>query len=158
MEEGAIQWQSTIGAIFPEWREQMAAEWRPVTLEQLLTHRAGAPENAPPAIWAEARKASGSPSQQRIRFVRALLKTPPEVPPGSKYIYSNQGYAMAGAMLEKLTKKPWEELMRARLFTPLRMTSAGFGPPASSRQSRPALGASCRAGEAGTGAARTRRG
>ena len=131
VEEGRIRWESTIAELFPEWRAKMAAQWRPVTLEQLLTHRSGAPEDAPPDIWADAQKEVGSPAQQRIRFVRALLEKQPVASPGSKHIYSNQGYAIAGAMLEKVTKKPWEELMQTRLFTPLRMTSAGFGPPAS---------------------------
>jgi CubicO group peptidase (beta-lactamase class C family) len=42
-------------------------------------------------------------------------------------IYSNRGYIVAGAMLERLTKRSWEELMRQRLFQPLKMTSASFG-------------------------------
>ena len=37
--------------------------------------------------------------------------------------------SIAGAMLEKLTGTPWETLMTNRLFRPLRMSSAGFGPP-----------------------------
>ena len=44
-------------------------------------------------------------------------------------IYSNQGYAIVGAMLEKLTGTPWETLITERLFKPLHMDSAGFGPP-----------------------------
>ena len=43
--------------------------------------------------------------------------------------YSNFGYIIAGTMLEELTGKTWEELMRTRLFEPLGMDSAGFGPP-----------------------------
>ena len=34
---------------------------------------------------------------------------------------------MAGALLERATKKPWEELMRTELFGPLGMEGAGFG-------------------------------
>jgi len=34
-------------------------------------------------------------------------------------------------MLEKAAGKPWEELLRTKLFEPLGMTSAGFGAPAS---------------------------
>jgi CubicO group peptidase (beta-lactamase class C family) len=39
------------------------------------------------------------------------------------------GYVLAGLMAEQVTGAPWEELMRRRLFRPLGMTSAGFGPP-----------------------------
>lgn len=36
---------------------------------------------------------------------------------------------IAGTMCEKKTNISWEDLMRAKIFTPLGMTSAGFGPP-----------------------------
>jgi CubicO group peptidase (beta-lactamase class C family) len=62
--------------------------------------------------------------------VKALLALQPETPPGTKHVYSNQGYAIAGAMLERKTGLAWEELMRQYLFAPLQLKSAGFGAPA----------------------------
>jgi len=53
----------------------------------------------------------------------------PEAEPGTRFIYSNAGFSIAGAMAEKVTGTAWEELMKQRLFEPLGMTSAGFGPP-----------------------------
>lgn len=35
----------------------------------------------------------------------------------------------AGAMLESVTGKTWESLMQEEIFDPLKMNSAGFGPP-----------------------------
>jgi CubicO group peptidase (beta-lactamase class C family) len=58
-----------------------------------------------------------------------VLRNPPEAAPGTKFIYSNQGYAIAGAMLEKVTDTTWEKLICERLFKALHMSSAGFGPP-----------------------------
>src|SRR5262249_53703034 len=49
------------------------------------------------------------------------------------FVYSNQGFTIAGAMLEELTHKTWEELIRKELFEPLHMSSAGFGPPGSTK-------------------------
>ena len=46
-----------------------------------------------------------------------------------KMIYSNQGYAIIGAMLEKVTGQDYETLITGKLFKPLRMATAGFGPP-----------------------------
>lgn len=57
------------------------------------------------------------------------LSQPPAAAPGTKLIYSNQGYAIVGAMLEKLTGTNYEALMTERLFKPLHMHTAGFGPP-----------------------------
>ncbi|HYV30550.1 MAG TPA: serine hydrolase domain-containing protein, partial [Candidatus Binatia bacterium] len=49
--------------------------------------------------------------------------------PGTKFIYSNEGYILAGAVLEHLTGRAWEDLMRERLFQPLGISTGGFGPP-----------------------------
>jgi CubicO group peptidase (beta-lactamase class C family) len=49
-------------------------------------------------------------------------------------IYSNQGYAVAGAMLERVSGKSWETLTRERLFEPLGMKSAGFGAPGDAKK------------------------
>jgi CubicO group peptidase (beta-lactamase class C family) len=44
-------------------------------------------------------------------------------------LYSNQGYAIAGAMLERVGGQSWEEMMQTMLFQPLGMQRAGFGAP-----------------------------
>jgi CubicO group peptidase (beta-lactamase class C family) len=62
-------------------------------------------------------------------MIKTVLGKPPENPPGTKYEYSNVGYAIAAAMGERVSKRSWEQLMQAELFKPLGMTSAGFGPP-----------------------------
>ena len=45
-------------------------------------------------------------------------------------LYSNLSYMVAGAIAERATGKSWETLMQERLFTPLGMTTVGYGPPA----------------------------
>ena len=131
VEEGKLTWDATVEASLPSLRTGMRPGWQKVTLEQLLRHRAGAPGEAPGDLWRAAGNASGAPRQQRVNFVRGLLARDPEAEPGSKFVYSNQGYAIAGAMIEHQLNKGWEELMQQRLFAPLGMKSAGFGPPGS---------------------------
>jgi CubicO group peptidase (beta-lactamase class C family) len=58
-----------------------------------------------------------------------IMSQAPESPPGTKYQYSNVGYALAGLMAEQVTGQAWEDLMRERLFRPLGMSSAGYGAP-----------------------------
>jgi CubicO group peptidase (beta-lactamase class C family) len=131
VEPKKISWTTTIGESFPEWAQQIHSDYRSVTLEQLLANRGGAPGKPPPALWGAAWRATGTPAQQRLAFIKGILEREPEAKPGTKTIYSNQGYAIAGVMLEKATGKTWEELMRSMLFEPLGMASAGFGAPAS---------------------------
>ena len=51
------------------------------------------------------------------------------MPPGTQFLYSNAGYAVAGVMAERVTGEAWEDLMQRMLFEPLGMASAGFGAP-----------------------------
>jgi CubicO group peptidase (beta-lactamase class C family) len=44
-------------------------------------------------------------------------------------VYSNQGYAIAGRMIELAAGASWESLVRTRIAEPLGMTTVGFGPP-----------------------------
>lgn len=126
VEEGKLKWTSTVGEIFGD--VQMDPKWRPVTLEQLLWHRGGAPTNLDgDGLWSRLWKFKGTPTEARMELVRGVLKYPPH--PIGTYEYANAGYAMAGAMAERISGKAWEDLMRERLFGPLGMSSAGFGAP-----------------------------
>ncbi len=130
VEDGALRWDSTVGELFPELGAAIRPAWRGVTLEQLLVHRGGAPHDPPAALWKAACERQGTPAAQRLAFITGLLAAEPEKPPGTHFIYSDSGYAIAGAMLERATGQAWEALMRARLFAPLGLKSAGFGEPA----------------------------
>jgi CubicO group peptidase (beta-lactamase class C family) len=129
IDEGKLRWDTTIAEVFPELKGRMDKQYEAVTVEQLLHHRGGVPGDPPPAAWERAWKEIGTPTQQRREFIEAVLAQPPAAAPGTKMIYSNQGYAIIGAMLEKITGQDYETLITAKLFKPLHMDTAGFGPP-----------------------------
>lgn len=129
IDEGKLRWDTTIAEVFPELKGQMNQQYENVTVEQLLTHRGGVPEAPPAAAWQRAWEKKGTPVEQRREFIESVLSQPPEAAPGTRMIYSNQGYAIVGAMMEKITGTSWETLMTEKLFKPLHMDSAGFGPP-----------------------------
>lgn len=129
VDEGKARWDMKIADALPELKSKLDPSWRKVTLEQLLVQRSGAPGSAPPDLWGAAWKRQGTELQQRIAFVTGLISRPTEAPAGTKFIYSNQGYTIAGAMLERIAKKPYEELLREKIFGPLGMKSGGFGGP-----------------------------
>ncbi|HKE00868.1 MAG TPA: serine hydrolase domain-containing protein [Planctomycetota bacterium] len=127
VERGTIRWTTTIGEVLGGDVKDMDPAWRPVTVEQLLSHRGGVPSNLDRnGLWARLWQREGPPIEQRRRLYREVLQWKPE-PPG--FLYSNAGYAIAGAMLERLAGAPWETLIRRDLFDPLGMKSAGFGAP-----------------------------
>jgi len=103
-----------------------------VTLGQLLSHTGLCPGAPPGNSWDVAWQLhfSNSPgktaSQQRSGFLSAAMKDAPTLQPGT-YEYSNQGYTLAGHMLELATGVEYETLLLDYLFRPLGMASAGIG-------------------------------
>ena len=134
VDEGLVTWTSRIVDVFPEYAGKMHADWKEVTLEQLLSHRSGAPGDLKAGgIWDRLWNHPGTPREQRLFLLQAVTAVAPKSKPGTAYEYANAGYALAGAMLEKIANKPWEEVITEKLFVPLGMTSAGFGVPATPR-------------------------
>lgn len=128
VEEGTLAWSTTVGDIFGD--VAMDDAWKSITLEQLLHHRGGAPANLNAGgLWGRLWSFKGSPREARMELVQGVLKDAPQAP--GAYLYSNAGYAIAGAMAERITDTPWEDLMRLRLFEPLGIASAGYGAPGS---------------------------
>jgi CubicO group peptidase (beta-lactamase class C family) len=97
------------------------------------------PERGAPAdlnsseIWAQLLSFGGTPRSGRRLLLRTLAALAPNSPPGTRYEYSNAGYALAGHTLETVADRAWEDLLTERLFVPLGMTSGGCGVPATPR-------------------------
>jgi len=130
VEEGRLRFDSTLAEVFPD--VEMHEAWRGVTLEHLLTNRAGVPSDLGfDGLWGRLWRHRGSTPAGRRMLLEAVVRRPPEAPAGTKFIYANGGFAIAGHMAETATGMAWEDLIRKRLFEPLGMGSAGFGAPGS---------------------------
>lgn len=128
--QGKLSWTTTVGEVFGESIPAIDPVWRGVTLEQLLHHRGGAPEDLDAdGLWGRLWEREGSPPEQRMQLVEGVVRRAPVLPPGTKPLYSNAGYAIAGAIAERVTGRAWEELMEEDVFAPLGITTAGFGAP-----------------------------
>lgn len=119
--EGKLAWTDTVTKHFPEFAARIDPKLREVTVMDLLSHRAGLIPNLP---WQDC--GQRNLIKARSEAARRLLTDPPASPVG-EYTYSNAGYVVVGSILEKLGGKPWEELLRERVFTPLDIRLAGFG-------------------------------
>jgi CubicO group peptidase (beta-lactamase class C family) len=134
VERGLIGWETTLAQGLPEKKEEMHSGWHSVTLRQLLGHRAGAPNSLhKDGLWNELWVHEGSAQEQRWHLFRAITSQPPVHDPGTTYEYANSGYTLAGILLEKVSGTDWETLMARELFEPLKMSSFGFGVPATPR-------------------------
>ena len=137
VEQGKLAWTNTLADAFPELAAEMKPAWRTVTVEQLLTHRGGAPAKLDAnGLWSRLWDRASLPGrEQRAYLTRELLvKQEPVAVPDGKYIYANAGFALVGHIIETKLNQSWEDALRQRLFRPLKMTSSGFGAPANEDQ------------------------
>lgn len=102
--------------------------WKKVTLEHVVTQRSGIARMAP-GEWRKLQVSGASPREQRATFAGMLLAQAPAAPPG-KFEYSNSGYGLLGAILERAADDTYENLLQRHIFEPLALKTAGFGPPA----------------------------
>ncbi|WP_373715660.1 serine hydrolase domain-containing protein [Roseateles sp.] len=129
VERGAIAWSTTLAEALPDLAAGMRADYRRITLEQLLAHRGGllafntdADFIRFQAYLQTARAPLPTTLAQRQRFFAAWLlaqEPPPNVTPGETFAYSNAGYALAALMLESRTGRPYAALMQQELTLPL---------------------------------------
>jgi CubicO group peptidase (beta-lactamase class C family) len=132
VEEGRLSWTATLGGIFAGTVKDLHPVWHKVTLPQLLAHRAGLRFGPDRSLQSRVISSQENLPHQRLEIARHTLSRPPDSPPRAKFSwlsYSNLGYVLAGAVLEHLTGRAWEDLMRDRLFLPLGITTGGFGAP-----------------------------
>ena len=122
--DNLIRWDTQLIQVFPELYEVIHPDFHSVTVWQLLTHRSRVPANAK-NWW---KYSNLELKKRRIELLKENLKNAPMIEPKS-YQYSNLGYMIAGCIAEKITGDTWEHLIKKRIFGPLNMRSAGFGPP-----------------------------
>ncbi len=132
VEDGLLAWDTKILDVFPELKDDADPGYAEATIDHLLHHRAGIAERTRDveAVHERILGLPGTPAEQRVEVVRIALSLPPHTAPGVQMDYSNIGYMVAAAMIERLSGKTWEALMVERIFEPLEMTSAGIGSPA----------------------------
>lgn len=116
-------WETTIADVFPELVGNIHADYENVDLFQLVRMTGGLPDSP-----LETHQDEPNIIERRYAILRDELMGGPAGPVG-EFFYSNLGYMVAGAMAEELTGQSWESLMEDRLFSPLGITSAGFGAP-----------------------------
>jgi CubicO group peptidase (beta-lactamase class C family) len=131
VQRGRLRWTTTLAEGLPGLATRMRREYASATLEQLLAHEAKLPAYTQPSAQRaeEMRALTGSSAEQRLAFLEQVLAETPNHATGDG-AYSNAGYAAVGAMIESALGRSWEDLIRQELAEPLRMTTVGFGYPA----------------------------
>jgi len=90
-----------------------------ITLSELLSHTSGVSDG-----W----ESDPAKPLDTAHAVRLIAGVPPDFRPGESFSYSNSGYILLGAVLEKVTGMPWHEVIRTQLLEPLHLGATGFQP------------------------------
>ncbi len=92
------------------------ADKRGITIHQLLTHTAGLPEY------------SGRDTSviDRATLERRALAAPLESAPGARYRYSNMGYSLLAAIVERASGEEYETALRRLVLAPTGMRTTGY--------------------------------
>lgn len=120
VEQGKIKLDGKITDYLPDYRKDTGNR---VTIHHLLTHTSGIPDfpNQPGFI----ENVSRNP-QKVADFVKKYASGDLEFEPGTKYNYSNSGYFILGAIIERVTGKTYEQVLKEKIFDPLGMKSTGY--------------------------------
>ena len=78
VEEGKLGWEKTLVEIFPERASTINPDYQKVTLQMLLRHRAGAPENSH-----QYGTESENMIQRRLKYLDSVVTKAPAHAPGT---------------------------------------------------------------------------
>jgi CubicO group peptidase (beta-lactamase class C family) len=117
VERGRVALDASVASYLPAFAQNGKDN---VTVRQLLTHTGGLPAWLP--LYSRY-----DTVQERVD---AVLAVRPDNPPGQAYVYSDLGLITLGLLVEKVTGRPLDEVVAARITEPLGMHDTMFNPPA----------------------------
>ena len=114
---GKLKVTDTVASVFPDY-----PGGEKITIHHLLTHTSGIPNftDSPDYI-----KTQTLPSPV-LQTVERFKNRPLDFAPGERMSYSNSGYVLLGAVIEKVTGRPYEEFLRENVFKVLGMEGSGY--------------------------------
>ena len=112
IDDGRLATSDRLSAYFPDAPPDKAG----ITVHQLLTHSSGLP----------AAVASDDEAVSRDIFLQRALAADLLFQPGASYSYSNVGYSLVAAIIEKISDQSYEEFIREQFFSPNNIASIGY--------------------------------
>jgi len=120
VEQGKIKLDGKISDYLPDYRKDIGEK---VTIHHLLTHTSGIPSyTSQPRFFEDV---SRNPYKV-ADFVQKYASGNLEFEPGSKFSYNNSGYFLLGAIIEKVTGKTYEQVLKENILDPAGMKNTGY--------------------------------
>jgi CubicO group peptidase (beta-lactamase class C family) len=132
-EEGKLNLYDEVQTYLPEFRDQMVNVngWpkkpsRPIRIGDLLSHTSGMRQMP----QGDMKDIHWKMDHTLAEAVASFAKEPLEFEPGTKWLYSNTGFATLGRIIEVVSGQSYESFIQIRLLQPLQMKDTFFYPPA----------------------------
>ena len=120
VEQGKIKLDGKITDYLPDYRKDIGEK---VTVHHLLTHSSGIPSyTGQPGFFENVSRNPYKVSE----FVKKYASGNLEFEPGSKYSYNNSGYFLLGAIIEQVTGKSYEQVLKENILDPAGMKNTGY--------------------------------
>ncbi|HKY06580.1 MAG TPA: serine hydrolase [Blastocatellia bacterium] len=120
VQEGKIKLEAKLTDYLPDYRKDTGDR---VTIHHLLNHTSGIPSyTGLPNFFNESSRDAYTVSD----FVKKFSSGDLEFEPGTKWAYNNSGYFLLGAIIERITGKPYEQVLKERILDPLGMKNTGY--------------------------------
>ena len=136
VEAGQAEWGLPVTSLFDDI-DDVDSGWSQATIDDLLRCRGGVAPNPPRSEMKALFEATEPLPDQRTAAATSVLRTAPKTV--GTFVYSNLGYILAGAAIERLAGMTFEEAVQSYVAEPLGMSSLGFGPAPLVSAHRPKL-------------------
>jgi len=118
-ERGQLRVEDEITKYLPDY----PTHGQKITIEHLLTHTSGVPSYTGMAEWRPRVR-----EDMKLQDLIAIFKDKPlDFNPGEQWNYSNSGYILLGAIVEKVAGKSYEQFVEEEIFQKLGMAHSRYG-------------------------------
>ncbi|MFD2446490.1 serine hydrolase domain-containing protein [Bacillus sp. CGMCC 1.16607] len=116
-EQGRLKLTDSLVQHLPEFRD-----WEAVTIHHLLSNTSGIPcFTSFPDYWTKTMRLPATIAQ----FFESIKEMPLEFTPGEKMEYSNSGYLILTAIIEKISGQSYADYLQDSIIVPLGLTNTG---------------------------------
>ena len=123
-EQGKVQFDDPVQKYLPDFNPSNDPQRAKVTVRMLLTHTSGEPGDV------DLKDPWGLDGADKAEGVHRALTTPLQSGPGEVFRYSDIGFILLGALIEKVTGEPEDVYVQRNVFAPLGMQDTRYLPPA----------------------------
>ena len=122
VQAGKLSFTDTVGKQLPDYpNKEVAAK---VTIHHLLTHTSGLG-----MYWNDKFMAQRDKLLTVAAHLPLFASDPLAFPPGEKFQYSNAGYMLLGAIIEKVSGQDYYSYVQEHIYKPAGMNDTGFYEP-----------------------------